>query len=152
MKSLLLTARTCARTYTTRSVSESKNILHGEPILVNKSKFIAHCAEIQTDQDFKTIMSTLLQDKKIQNATHNIYAYRIKQGDDIIEYSNDDGETGASEHLLSLLRKSNVHNICVIVTRWYGGVKLGSERFRVITNCAQTLLQTHSFIKRKSSK
>jgi putative IMPACT (imprinted ancient) family translation regulator len=150
----MLQTRAVTRTFVRRNITVSKsiNILRGEPILVNKSKFVAHCAEIQTDQDFKNVMSTLLLDKKIQTATHNISAYRIKQGDDIIDFSNDDGETGASEYLLSLLRKSNVHNICVIVTRWYGGVKLGSERFRVITNCAQTLLQTHNFIKKKNTK
>jgi putative IMPACT (imprinted ancient) family translation regulator len=112
-----VTARLFARVTT-----KEPSIFRGETVIINKSKFVAHCAEIQNDVEFESVMNTLLQDKKIQSATHNISAYRIKQGDEIVDYNNDDGESGASDWLLTLLKRSNAHNVCVIVTRWYGGV------------------------------
>ena len=80
--------------------------------------------------------------KKYLKATHNIYAYRLKTQDNkIIEQKKDDGETGAGIRILNLLQKNESINILIIVTRWYGGIHLGSDRFKHIVNAAKEVLE-----------
>ena len=58
---------------------------------------------------------------------------------------DDDGESGAGARLLHLLDILGVKNVCVVVSRWYGGVHLGPDRFRHINNAARQLLaQVHT--------
>jgi putative IMPACT (imprinted ancient) family translation regulator len=93
-------------------------------------------------QDVYIILNQLKQDKKISNATHNIYAYRVKDTDGKFhEHSEDDGEFGASQQLLFLLQKYEIENYIVVVTRWYGGIHLGADRFKIINNLAKILIE-----------
>lgn len=91
------------------------------------------------------MLNHLKENSKIARATHNIYAYRILKtlsNNRIIE-QNDcdcDGEAGAGPKLLKLLHLMKVVNVIVIVTRWYGGINLGSDRFRHITNLAREII------------
>lgn len=86
-------------------------------------------------------MEQLLRNKKIRQATHNVLAYRIKQDNGLIfEDCDDDGETNAGSRLLHLLKILNVNNVIVIVTRWYGGILLGPDRFKHINNAARDAL------------
>lgn len=50
---------------------------------------------------------------------------------------DDDGETGAGQRLLHMLRAMEVRRVLVCVTRWYGGTKLGPSRFAIINNVAR---------------
>jgi hypothetical protein len=124
-------------------------IFHSEPFTMNKSKFIAHCATIHSVNEFHQVMWTLLQDKKIAAATHNISAYRVEEEGEINEHRDDDGEIGAADQLLFLLQRAQAVNICVIVTRWYGGIHLGSDRFRIISSMANNVLQDNGYLKKK---
>ncbi|KAJ5079171.1 protein impact [Anaeramoeba ignava] len=113
-----------------------------------KSKFLAHFAKIEKEGDVLTVLEQLKKKKKIAKATHNIYAYRIREKNgDLIEGKEDDGETKASEKLLFLLQKVNLENVLIIVTRWYGGIHLGGARFRHIVNSAHQLLIENKIIK-----
>jgi len=138
------------------------DIIHGESFTEKKSKFIAHVAKVTSLEDVQNMLSQLLEDDKIANATHNILAYRIRQGDQILENRDDDGETGAADQILYLMQISNAENVCCIVTRWFGGVKLGADRFRVstyeyfvtcfgkiITGVAKKVLQDNGYIATK---
>jgi putative IMPACT (imprinted ancient) family translation regulator len=59
----------------------------------------------------------------------------------IIKYeSNDDGEDGAGIRLSQLLQLRKEMNVLVVVSRWYGGIHLGSKRFAHIVSAAQTVL------------
>ena len=59
----------------------------------------------------------------------------------ILKYdSNDDGEDGAGIRLSQLLQLRNEMNVLVVVTRWFGGVHLGSKRFAHIVAAAQSVL------------
>ena len=46
----------------------------------------------------------------------------------------------------------NAENVIVVVTRWYGGVHLGGDRFKHINNCARSLLESHGFAKDKVNR
>jgi putative IMPACT (imprinted ancient) family translation regulator len=46
----------------------------------------------------------------------------------------------------------NVENVVVVVTRWFGGIHLGPDRFKDINNIARTTLEEHGFVKQQQSK
>jgi putative IMPACT (imprinted ancient) family translation regulator len=84
-----------------------------------------------------------------------MYAYRWKDVDNerprLNENYDDDGETKAGKRLLYLLELMDVYNVLIIVQRWYGGVQLGADRFKHITQVAQSLLKECSLDPRSSS-
>ncbi|CAJ0911146.1 21410_t:CDS:10 [Entrophospora sp. SA101] len=117
-------------------------IFHGEPLEHKKSIFLAHLAKVNNIQEVKLVRSMLLSDRKIAKATHNIMAYRILLDNGaILQDNDDDGETAAGSRLLHLLQMLDSRNVIVVVTRWYGGILLGPDRFRDINNCARDLLE-----------
>jgi len=127
-------------------------ITHGESVTDRKSKFVAHIAEIHSLNDVNEVLDQLKQNKKIANATHNVYAFRFeiekcKGKITLVEDRDDDGETGAGDKLLYMLQMLNAVNIIVIVTRWYGGINLGNDRFKYIVNLGQQLVKQHIEIK-----
>ena len=85
-------------------------------------------------------LSVLLENATNEDATHMVYAYRYKEGDDLIEGHSDDGEIGASKILLDALKSKNVHAL-IVVCREYGGVNLGKKRFEIYNNIAGNLAQ-----------
>ncbi|XP_023218130.1 protein IMPACT-like isoform X2 [Centruroides sculpturatus] len=123
------------------------NIYHGEPITERKSTFQAHLARVSNVEEAKFTLLKLKENRKIASATHNIYAYRIQNTENtLIQDCEDDGETHAGSRLLHLLQILDVKNVIVVVSRWYGGIHLGPERFKHINNVARDLLQQHNFI------
>lgn len=116
-------------------------IKHTEHSNVDGSTFMGHCAQITAKEDIASVMAKLLQDRSIATATHNIYAYRYKDGNAIKEGLKDDGEHGAGHHILKALRDQNVENCIIIVSRWYGGQHLGPQRFTCISDCAKNAIR-----------
>ena len=66
--------------------------------------------------------------KKYYDARHNCFAYRIIEGENIVQRSSDDGEPSgtAGAPILNILEKNNMVNILVVVTRYFGGILLGT--------------------------
>ncbi|XP_059833619.1 protein IMPACT isoform X2 [Hypanus sabinus] len=115
---------------------------HGEPITDRRSTFQAHLAPVVILKQVKLCLQKLYENKKIASATHNIYAYRIYCEDKrtFLQDCEDDGETAAGGRLLHLMQILDVRNVLVVVSRWYGGILLGPDRFKHINNCARNLL------------
>ena len=88
----------------------------------------------------------LATDKKVVKATHNITAWRVR-GENGVQYQDcdDDGETAAGGRVLHLLELMGVWDAMVVVTRWYGGVQLGPDRFRIINQTARDALVSGGF-------
>ena len=63
---------------------------------------------------------------------HNIYAYKLRQKDNVLEHYDDDKEWGAGRNLLSLLQQKDITNQLIVVTCWYGGSYIGPTRFQLI--------------------
>ncbi|NXN94899.1 IMPCT protein, partial [Rhinopomastus cyanomelas] len=117
-------------------------IHHGSPLTDRRSTFQAHLAPVVTPRQVKRVLDKLYENKKIASATHNIYAYRIYCEDKqtFLQDCEDDGETAAGGRLLHLMQILNARDVLVVVSRWYGGVLLGPDRFKHINNCARALL------------
>lgn len=116
--------------------------IRGDPVTDRKSKFVAHLVHVDSVDEVDVAMTDLLRDKKVANATHNIAAYRIVEPDGrLVAFRDDDGETGAGDKLLYMLERMDMKNTLVVVTRWYGGIQLGPDRFKHITGCAKQLIE-----------
>ncbi|KAJ8661481.1 hypothetical protein O0I10_002747 [Lichtheimia ornata] len=118
-----------------------------EPLVDRRSVFVAHVAEVHSQAEVHAVISKLLENKKIAKATHNISAYRIVQPDGhMLQDNDDDGETAAGGRLLHLLQILDVKNVLVVVSRWFGGILLGADRFKDINNCARNALDDCGYI------
>lgn len=116
-----------------------------ELLVDRQSKFQGRCCTLTNRTKIDEILQNLLEnDKRVRKASHpHMYAWRIgatEQG------SSDNGENGAGQRLLTLLHQANVVNVLVIVTRWYGGIPLGSSRFRHISSTAVASLKKGGFL------
>ncbi len=140
-------------------LANSIEIISGEPIVDRKSTFQAHLGRISKESEVNVFMNKLKENRKILRASHNIMAYRIEgsQKGSYIQDNDDDGENEAGGRLMHLLQILDVKNIIVVVSRWYGGILLGPDRFKHINNCARELIVKASFTdsnetKRKTEK
>ncbi len=95
-------------------------------ITEKKSKFIASIFPIQNTLEAEERIKEIR--KKYYDARHNCIAYRVMENAKIIEKSNDDGEPSgtAGAPMLTILQKNNLCNVLVIVTRYFGGILLGT--------------------------
>ncbi|KAI7897654.1 ribosomal protein S5 domain 2-type protein [Cokeromyces recurvatus] len=126
------------------------SIFSSEPLVDRKSIFVAHVAQVHTIHQVKVVVAHLLQNKKIAKATHNILAYRITMPDGkVLQDNDDDGESAAGGRLSHLMQILEVENVVVVVTRWFGGIHLGPDRFKDINNIARSALSECGFIKDK---
>lgn len=94
-------------------------------LIISKSRFIAHCTRVETEEQ---AIEFIQQIKKEHNsATHNCSAYLIGAHDQI-QKANDDGEPSgtAGVPMLEVLKKQGLKDVVVVVTRYYGGIKLGA--------------------------
>ena len=91
-------------------------------INVKKSQFICHLFPTKTKKESKEIIIKV--NEKYSDATHNCTAYIVSDG----EGFDDDGEPGgtAGKPMINVLRKNDLHNVTAVVTRYFGGVKLGA--------------------------
>ena len=130
-------------------------ILRGEPISDRKSKFLAHVAPINSEQDGMAVVKELRGNKWIVSACHpTIYAYRFRdQSKGIIaQDAEDDGEAAAAKKILFLLEQAGVEGYIVVVTRWFGGILLGPDRFKHIMECSRQALVQHGILVKPSPK
>ena len=91
-------------------------------INVKKSQFICSLFPTKTKAESKQIIQKL--NEQYSDATHNCTAYIASDG----EGFDDDGEPGgtAGKPMINVLRKNELHNVTAVVTRYFGGIKLGA--------------------------
>ncbi|WP_059171920.1 YigZ family protein [Bacillus sp. FJAT-27445] len=94
-------------------------------IIIEKSRFIAHSARAQSEAEAQEFIAEI---KRIhRDATHNCSAYLIGENDQI-QKANDDGEPSgtAGVPILEVLKKRKLKDTVIVVTRYFGGIKLGA--------------------------
>lgn len=111
-------------------------------ITEKKSKFIANIFYIENEKDAEEKIK--LNKKKYYDAKHNCIAYRVIEDGKIVERSSDDGEPSgtAGAPMLNLLQKNNLCNVLVIVTRYFGGILLGTGGLvRAYSDVTQSVIE-----------
>lgn len=90
---------------------------------IKKSKFIANIFPIKSADEAKEIIKQI--SKEHNKANHNCYAYIV----DGYEKSNDDGEPSgtAGKPILEVIKNNHLEDVLIIVTRYFGGIKLGAS-------------------------
>ena len=123
-------------------------LYHGEPLTDRRSTFQAHLSPVHSVVEAMEALAALKSNKKISTATHNISAYRISGGphNTCLQDCDDDGESHAGSRLLHLLQILEVKDVLVVVSRWFGGIQLGPDRFKHINNVSRDLLLKCGYI------
>lgn len=94
-------------------------------IVEKKSRFIANLFPVETEEEAIKYIEQIK--KQYWDARHNCYAYVIGENNELQRFS-DDGEPGgtAGKPMLEVLLGEEVHNVVVVVTRYFGGILLGT--------------------------
>ena len=100
-----------------------KEDVSGE-IIEKKSRFIANIFYIESEEEAEKIIKSIK--KKYYDARHNCFAYRINK-ENISKFSDDGEPSGtAGAPILNIIEGRNLSNILVVVTRYFGGILLGT--------------------------
>lgn len=100
------------------------------------SKYAVSGASVSTRADIDAVLQDLKSDKAYAKATHNTWAAVLPTG----ALKADDGESGAGMVILRMLERAGMESHVVVVTRWYGGKKLGGDRFRRVQDATRAYL------------
>lgn len=96
-----------------------------DEIIINKSKFIGYAKPISSEEEAIGFINEIKT--KHRDATHNVYAYVYGENNNIQRYSDDGEPNGtAGVPVLEVIKKEDLRNVAVVVTRYFGGIKLGA--------------------------
>lgn len=91
-------------------------------IKIKRSEFIGNVKKVKTEEEAKEFIKQV--SSKYRNATHNCWAYKVEGNK--FNYSDDGEPSGtAGKPIFGVIEKHNLMNIAIVVTRYFGGVKLG---------------------------
>ena len=116
-------------------------------IIIDKSRFIADCFKTECEKDALAGIESIR--KKHPAATHHCYAYNIGLETNFRRF-NDDGEPSgtAGMPILNVITQNGIFNITIVVTRYFGGIKLGTGGLtRAYTKTAAEVLKSAEIIK-----
>lgn len=94
-------------------------------LVVEKSRFFCHLQRVETEEEAQAFVKQMK--KQYWDASHNCSAYIVGQ-DGRVERSSDDGEPSgtAGSPMLEVLRRRELYDVAAVVTRYFGGIKLGA--------------------------
>jgi len=94
-------------------------------IIINKSRFIGHVAPVKTEEEAQAFVDEIK--KKHRTATHNVPVYLLGEDHSIQKYSDDGEPSGtAGVPVLNMLKNEGITDVAIVITRYFGGVKLGT--------------------------
>lgn len=102
------------------------------------SKYAVSGLPVTSRAEIDAALKQLKRDKKFAKATHNTWAALLSDGTPL---KGDDGESGAGLVIVRMLEREGLTDHLIVVTRWYGGVKLGGDRFRRVQDCVNAYLE-----------
>ena len=105
------------------TITIKSNFINEEEI--KKSRFICHLKRISTEEEAREFIAQIK--KEHWKANHNCSAYTLGDRQEI-QRASDDGEPSgtAGVPMLEILKKKEITNVCAVVTRYFGGIKLGA--------------------------
>lgn len=93
-------------------------------MIERKSRFIGYCRPVKNQDEAIDFINEIRAMHR--QATHNVYAYVLRE-DNIMRYSDDGEPAGtAGVPVLEVIKKEGLTDICVVVTRYFGGILLGA--------------------------
>ncbi|MCB2136274.1 MAG: YigZ family protein [Rhodobacteraceae bacterium] len=104
------------------------------------SKYAVSGGSVSCRAEADAFLRDLRRIKKFAKATHNSWAVLLLEDGAQVPVKADDGEAGAGMVILRMLEREMLCNHLVVVTRWFGGVKLGGDRFRHIQTAVRRYL------------
>lgn len=128
-----------------RTIYKDASVEH----IISKSRFIGYACPVQTENEAILFIEKIK--KKHWDATHNVPVYVLGETFSVQRYS-DDGELSgtAGVPILDMLKKEGITNACVVVTRYFGGVKLGTGGLvRAYTETAKLALEEAWIVERQ---
>ena len=120
-------------------------------IIEKKSKFIATILPINSKKEAEAKINELK--KKYDDAKHNCYAYSVLEDEMKITKSSDDGEPSgtAGIPILKVIMEENLCNVLVVVTRYFGGILLGTGGLqRAYTDATKRAIDNSNIIKQQN--
>jgi len=122
----------------------------------HKSTFQAHATNLPDATLMSAFLNHLTSLPCSKRVTHCMYAYRSTQRaqghEKVVGGQDDGGESGSGNRLSRLLELSSCQNVIVVVFRWYGGTKLGSDRWKCISQVAKEALKRGGFMRQGASQ
>lgn len=100
------------------------------------SRYAVSGAAVRDRAGVDAVLAALKAERAYARATHNSWAATLPGG----ALKADDGETGAGMVILRMLQRAGLNGHIIVVTRWYGGKKLGGDRFRRVQDCVRVYL------------
>ena len=119
-----------------------------DEVVIEKSTFIGYAKPVENEEAALAFIQEIK--KKHRDATHNVPAYVLGEHNEV-QRCNDDGEPSgtAGVPVLEVLKKENVRNVAIVVTRYFGGIKLGTGGLvRAYTKGAKIALESAKIITR----
>ncbi len=93
--------------------------------VIEKSKFITHSAHVESEEEARAFIQKI--SKRYSDATHNCYAFICDTLGNLLRFSDDGEPQGtAGMPMLEVLKAKNLRQTAVVVTRYFGGIKLGA--------------------------
>jgi len=122
-------------------ITTAESFLQFEKIIRDRgSKYSVSGGFVTNREEIKAFLKQLKKNRKYASATHNTWAARLSYEGKLWETKNDDGETGASDTILRIMRRQNATNMIIVVTRWFGGTKLQGDRFKHVQDATKYFL------------
>lgn len=119
-----------------------EDFINYEKIITDRrSVYSVSIGKVYHQEDIKQFLKRTKKLKNHHKATHHSWAVRISNNGVVYESKNDGGETGAGQVILRILQKKNMINAIICVVRWYGGIKLDSDRFKHVQDAALFVIQ-----------
>jgi putative IMPACT (imprinted ancient) family translation regulator len=101
------------------------------------SRYAASAGPVADRAGIEAFLADLRGRRKFAKATHHSWAAILPGGEAL---KGDDGEAGAGAVILKMLEREGLRGHVVAVTRWYGGVHLGGDRFAHVVTCTRAAL------------
>jgi uncharacterized YigZ family protein len=104
------------------------------------SKFVAVVAPVSSTDEAKALVKK--RSREHHDATHHCFAWRVRENEALVEFSSDAGEPRgtAGPPILAALTAADIEDVVVVVSRWFGGTKLGTgglvQAYRAATESA----------------
>ena len=120
--------------------------------IVEKSTFIGYAKPIKSEEEAVEFINEIK--KKHKDATHNVWAYTVGETMNIQRYS-DDGEPQGTAGIptLEVIKKEDLRDVVVVVTRYFGGIKLGAGGLvRAYTKGAKVCIEAAQIIQKVKYK